>query len=224
MIKLSNALLLASLALAPGPRLAAGDGTFGASLGAAMPTGGARRWLGTTTGVTMDLMQSFSIRGDDTLRVRFGFLYLKAPEAMSQTVAFPATPAAAYPYSSTNELFGFTYGLDYLRAFPGRSWYALGGLGFAYLTASTKGNLDLTAQGSGVVRAQYDANSLSPYLTLGMGVKLVPHLALETRYQYSSVRGQQRGLKVQGGGPVGGTARFNRVDMGTLTFALVGSF
>jgi hypothetical protein len=216
-------LLLAAAAMASGPGLRAGDGTFGAALGALVPTGGARRWLGATTGPAVDAMESFEVYRQDRLRMRMGFFYLKAPVDLSQTVTFPSIPAAVYPYSSSNELFGFTYGVDYLHSFGSRV-YALGGLGFGYLTAAAKGSLDLSAQGSGVVQARYDANGLAPYACAGLGVDLGAHLALEARYQASSVRAQQRVLRMGKGGPEGGVASFPRVDVGALSFGLVASF
>jgi hypothetical protein len=209
--------------MAAGPGLRAGEGTLGAALGALVPTGGARRWLGSTTGPALDIMESFDIFKRDSLRMRFGFFYLKAPVVLSQTVTLPGTPAAAYPYSSSNELFGLTYGVDYLHPLARRS-YVLGGLGFGYLTASTRGSLDLGAQGSGVVQARYDANGVAPYACLGLGVNLASNLALEMRYQISSVRAQQRGIKMGSGGPPGAVASFPRVDVGGLSFGLVASF
>jgi hypothetical protein len=223
MRNLLSLLILASAALAAGSGLHAGDSALGVGLGAVVPVGGARQWLGSTTGSALDILDSFDVGRADSLRMRLGFFHLKAPATISQTVAFPGIPAAAYPYASSNELFAFTYGVDYLHPLA-RTTYALGGLGLGYFTAATKGDLDLSAQGFGKVRALYDANGIAPYACLGAGVKLTPSLALEARYQLSFVRGQQRPMTIKGSGPKDGVATFDRISAGTLTFGVVGSF
>jgi len=58
-------------------------------LSAVAPTGGAREWVGSTTGFSLDLMQSFFLGYGDTVRMRLGYFGLKGPRSTPQMVAFP---------------------------------------------------------------------------------------------------------------------------------------
>jgi len=215
---------LAMAVLGAASLLRADDLPMSVGLGAVVPFGGAKQFVGSTTGISLDFMESFDLSYGDSIRMRLGYFDLKAPQSTPQTVTFPGQAPASYPYSSSDELFGFTYGADYIHPFHGGT-YALGGLGYAYLTANRKGILDLTAAGAGPTGANYDANALVPYLTLGGGWQATSSLALEARYFYSSIKAQPRGLTyTSANAPSGGVAQFGGVNATILTLGLVVKF
>jgi hypothetical protein len=172
------------------------DMDLSVGIGTAAPSGGLKRWVGSGVGPSLDIMESFDLNSGDFLRLRLGYFAFKARGNAAQTLALPESAGADYPADTSNQVFGFTYGAEYLYLFRPKV-YLLGGGGVEYLQATRLGSIDLTSSGQGVAPFRYSAVSLVPYLCAGLGWRFNPHLAFEGRYQYSSLKNQTRGVDLR---------------------------
>jgi len=217
--------LTASLGILAAPSLLqAQSGAWGGEIGVFSPMGGAKTWTGSTVGPALDITESFPLGQDDTIRMRFGYWDAKASSSLPQVLAVPGGAAASVPANTRNEAFGFTYGGEYVRNLPARL-YVLGGLGVTYLTVTRTGTFDLTAAGYGPTSANFGANNFMPYFCLGLGCQLTRNLALEARYQASSLRAQYRGIDLSSAG-IGGPGRVtvDKLSLSGLTLGLALAF
>jgi hypothetical protein len=189
---------------------------WGFGLGAAQPSGGAKQWVGSVTGSTIDVLESFSLGSDDTVRMRFGYFTFKGNRSTPDTLVLNGRAAALYPANTTSEAFTFSYGAEYVRSLP-VGFYVLAGLGVAYDTATRKGTFDLTSAGQGIVQSNYGANNFVPYFSAGLGFQFTKSLALEARWQTSSLKAQTRPMDLGSGN----TAQV-LVDKTSLTAMTVG--
>lgn len=181
-------------------RAAQDTGQWGCGIGVALPSGDTKKWVGTTTGADLDITQTFALGADDAIRMRFGFFTFKGSSTNPVTLVLPGgTVPETFPASTTNQLFAFSYGAEYVRALPARL-YVLGGLGVNYVTATRSGTFDFTSAGTGTVPARYDANNFVPYVCLGLGVQLGSNVALEARWQTTSMKSQTRYVDLSNGG------------------------
>ncbi|HLO67474.1 MAG TPA: hypothetical protein VK188_10680 [Holophaga sp.] len=188
---------LALLAAATLP-LHGGDGAWSLQVGAAQPSGGLKAWMGTTTGIAVDLVDSFALGQRDTVRMRFGFQTFKANGSTPETIQLPngaGTVTAAT--AATAEAYTFSYGADYVYA-PTSRFYVLAGVGVAYVTATRKGTFDLGA--SGVARTNYSANNFVPAFCAGLGFQATKAVALELRWQSTTLKEQQRPIDLNTAG------------------------
>jgi len=190
MVKKRSAYLTAAL-MAASCLLQAESGTWGAQVGLAQPSGGAKLWLGSTTGTSLDVTETYPLSEMDQVRMRFGFFTFKANSSTPQVVIQPGGATVACDAQTTNELFNFSYGAEYLRILPGKV-YVLGGLGVNYVTASRKGTFDFTPAGGAITGSHYSTNNFVPYVTLGLGYPVTRNVALEARWQTTSMKGQNR--------------------------------
>ena len=221
---LRSILTTAAACLAATGLLQAQSEPWSGRIGAVLPSGGASQWVGKAIGPSIDIMVSYPMANADTVRMRFGYYALKGNRSDPQTLTLPATAPADYPANTMNELFGFTYGFEYLRALPLR-FYALGGLGVAYTSATRKGTFNLTSVSSGTVVSNYGANSFAPYLCAGFGYQVNSFVAVEALYQASSVMAQTRYLDITSAGyGAPGQVMFKKLAVGTLSLGLTINF
>jgi hypothetical protein len=192
------------------------SGVWSAGLSVAQPSGGAKLWVGSVTGTAVDVMESFSLGTNDTVRMRFGFFTFKGNRSNPDTLVLNGHAAALYPANTVSEAFTFSYGGEYVRNLPA-GFYVLAGLGVAYDTATRKGAFDLTSAGQGIIQSNYGANNFVPYFSAGLGFQFTHALALEARWQTSSLKAQTRKLDLGGGA----TAQV-LVDKASLTALTVG--
>ncbi len=197
--------------------LHAESGIWGVQVGMAQPSGGAKQWVGSTVGAALDVTDTYSLGGQDAVRMRFGYFTFKASNRNPETLTVPGWAPASYPADTTNEAYAFTYGAEYVRTLPARL-YVLAGLGVAYVSANRTGTFDLTAASAGPVRSNYDANNFVPYFCGGLGVQITRSLALEARYQSTSMKAQTRRLDLK---PLGlstpAEVAFEKLTVSTLT-------
>ena len=197
---------------------------WGFQAGAALPQGSSKQFIGSGSGPALDLLVSFPLDSGDVVRTRMGWFAFKANGTARQTLTLPRSTSASYPASSSNTLWGITYGAEYLHFLPGKGYF-LGGAGAAYLTATRDGTLDLSSAGIGPAAFRYSANNLVPYLCLGAGLRFNARLALEGRYQWSSMKGQVRGVDLSKAGlATPATASFTGITTSTLNLGLVATF
>ena len=218
-------ILTASIALLAAPcLLQAQSGAWGGQISMFSPMGGAKTWTGSTVGPALDITESFALGQDDTIRMRFGYWDAKASSSLPQVLAVPGGTPASVPANTRNEVFGFSYGGEYVRNLPARL-YVLAGLGVTYLTATRTGTFDLTAAGYGPTSANFGANNFMPYFCLGLGCQLTHNLALEARYQASSLRAQSRGVDLSSAGIASpGQATVDKTSISGLTVGLALAF
>jgi hypothetical protein len=210
----------AVLGLSP---LHAESGPWGLEVGAVLPSGGSKSFVGTCVGPSIDVMQSFALTTEDAVRMRFAYWALKASSGAPDTLTVPGAATASYPASTTNQLFAFTYGAEYVRSLPAR-FYVLGGLGVTYLTATRQGTWNLSSAGLGAASSNYSANNFVPYFTLGAGYQITGSIALEGRWQTSTMRSQYRPLDLSSIGAADGQVTFDKLQVSTLTVGLVLTF
>jgi len=192
--------------------------------GWATPLGGTKQWVGSAGGPSIDLMESFTLDSGDTVRMRLGYFAFRGWRDLPQTLALSGDTAAVYPATTSNQLFAFTYGADYIHPFPAKV-YILGGAGVSYLQVSRSGTIDLTSNGFGPTLFRYNAESFVPYVCAGMGFPLNKYMAIEGRYQYSSLKGQTRGVDFSASGfQTPALATVNGISASALTLGLVFSF
>ena len=218
-------LLTVSMGLLAAPcLLQAESGNWGGEIGMVSPMGGTRTWTGSTVGPALDITESYPLGQRDAIRMRFGYWDVKASSSQPQLMVVPGYAAASYPAATTNEAFGFSYGAEYVRNLTG-SVYVLGGLGVNYLTVTRSGTFDLTAAGSTSTAASFGANSFVPYACLGLGCQLTHNLAVEARYQTSSLKAQNRGVDLSNAG-IGspGQASVDKLTLSTLSIGLALAF
>jgi hypothetical protein len=190
--------------------------------GLAVPTGGGERWVGSNPAPTLDLIKSFDLPSDDTLRFRLGYFGFSAKRNDPQNLSLP--PASnSFPASTTNQLIGFSYGVEYLHLLT-RNIYGLGGAGLAYLTASRSGTVDLTSASLGPTSFNYSAAKVVPYICLGTGYRFTQSLALEGRFQFSTMEGQVRPASFPNGFSPSPKANFPGLTTPTLSLGLVLGF
>jgi len=217
-------LLRLLLAAGLGCALHADTGTFGVQVGAALPMGGMRQWVGSGPGVSVDLMNSFDLAPYGVLRMRLGYCAWQGIGTNSQSIALPGSAEATFPASSNDQLFIITYGADYLYNLRSKA-YLLGGLGFGYLTASRSGTLVLASVGSGSPNYRYDANKLTPYACLGAGYPLARGVAAEGRFQVTNFPSQVRRVDLtQAGYTSPAQASFSGFVAASFTLGLTFSF
>ena len=205
--------------------LRADTGTWGFQAGGVLPQGSARQWIGSGSGPALDLLDSFRLDSGDAVRMRMGWFAFKANGTAPQVLALPGAAATSYPASSSNTLWGITYGAEYVHFFPGSPLYLLGGAGAAYLNATREGTIDLSLAAIGPAAFRYSANNLVPYFCLGAGYRFNHSLALEGRYQWSVMHDQVRGVDLTKAGVANpGTASFSGISGSTLGLGLVVSF
>lgn len=205
--------------------LQAESGPWSGEIGAVSPSGGSKQWTGSTVGPSINVMQSYSLGNNDTIRMRFGYWDLKASNITPQTVIVPGGVAASYPASTTSEMFSFSYGADYIHFLPAR-FYVLGGLGVNYISASRTGTFDLTSAGGGLPNTTYSANNFVPYICLGAGYQITQSLALEARWQTTSMKAQQRPINLSSGGTytTPGQAVVDKITAPVLTVGISVTF
>ncbi|WP_316415432.1 outer membrane beta-barrel protein [Mesoterricola silvestris] len=209
----------AAVLLASGA-LQAESGIWGGQIGMAQPSGGAKQWVDSTVGVALDVTDTYSLGGQDSVRMRFGYFTFKASSSAPQTLTVPGWAQATYPANTDNEAYAFTYGAEYVRTLPARL-YVLAGLGVAYATANRTGTFDLTNAGAGPVKSNYDANNFVPYYCAGLGFQITRSLALEARYQTTSMKAQTRKLDLKGLGiATPAQVAFDKLTVSTLTFGV----
>ena len=97
-------------------------------------------------------------------------------------------------------------------------------MGLAYLTASRSGTADLTSAQLGPTRFNYSVASLVPYFCLGTGYRFTNSLALEGRFQFSSMKGKDRSATFPRGFSPTPKATFPGLTTPTLSLGLVFSF
>ena len=213
-IMATTGMLLLGSGTLPGQDLSVG-------IGAAAPSGGLKRWVGSRLGPSLDIMESIELTSGDFLRLRLGYFAFKARGNAAQTMALPDSAGADYPADTSNQVFGFTYGAEYMYLFRPKA-YLLGGGGVEYLQATRLGSIDLTSSGQGGGPFRYSAVSLVPYFCAGLGWRFNPHLALEGRYQYSSLKSQTRGVDLRKlGFTASGTAIVPGFSAPTATLGLL---
>ena len=218
---ISRTLLLSTAALlAASCALQAESGNWGGQIGGAQPSGDAKAWVGQTSGFSVDILDTYPLGNQDAVRMRFGFTTFKATSANPETLVLSSTAAASYPANTVNELFTFTYGGEYVYTLPARL-YVLGGLGVAYVTATRKGTFDLTSAGNGQVATNYSANNFVPYFCAGAGWQITPTLALEARWQTTSLKAQVRPIDLSAGGfTAPGQVQFDKLSVSSLSLGL----
>lgn len=220
-----RATLTAFALLLAAPVLRADQGDWSGGIGAVQPLSGAKQWVNATTGPYVDILETFALTQSDFIRMRFGFWTLKSSTTSPQDLVLPGeTAAGTFPASTTNELYGFTYGGEYYRNLPART-FVFGGLGVTYLTATRKGAFDLTSAGSGSASANYGANNFVPYFTAGLGVHLTRSLDLEARWQTATLKAQTRGIDLSSAGyTTAGTALVPKLTLSTVSVGLTVNF
>jgi hypothetical protein len=115
--------------------------------------------------------------------MRLGFFGFEGHRGDPQQLILPGSASAAYPASTRTQVFGCTYGLDYLWNPPRIRGYLLAGTGIAYFGTARYGSIDLTAAGEGSTRLRFAAGNFNPYLALGGGYRFTRNLAVEARWQ-----------------------------------------
>ena len=168
--------------------------TFSLGLGPAFPLGGAKDWVSSNPGISLDLMESFELNHADRLRMRLGGYFWQATGANTENLAESGTGFNTFQAAATNQLFGFSYSVEYLKNLP-HGVYLLGGIGLTYISASRSGTVDLQ-QGAGPQSFKYDSNKLSPYACLGAGYTINQYIALEGRLQVATLGSQTRSVQV----------------------------
>lgn len=210
----------ATALLAGSCALQAESGTWGVQVGAMQPAGGAKQWVGSTVGASLDVTETYSLGAQDAVRMRFGYFTSKASSGNPETLAVPGRAQATYPASTTNELFAFTYGAEYIRILPARL-YVLGGLGVAYVSATRTGTFDLTGATYGPVKSDYGANNFVPYFCAGLGVQITRSVALEARYQTTTMKAQTRKLDLSAvGNTTPAQVAFDKMTVSAMTLGL----
>ena len=214
-------LTTALLCTAAGLLQAEDIGTWSGMLGAVKPMGGSKAWVGSSVGPSIDIMETYSMGASDAIRMRFGYWDLKGSRTATVSMSRPTT--ASIPATGTDELFGFSYGAEYVRYLPGRA-YLLGGLGVTYISATRTGAFDLTTVGLGHYNGSYGANNFVPYFCFGAGYQFTQSLALEARFQNSTMKPQSRPIELSTptNPPVSSTGQgnFGTLNTPTLTIGL----
>ncbi|GEM_PF-2907237 len=216
-----RAITLAAAALLAAPAaLRAESGTWSVTVGGAQPSAGAKTWVGSTTGVSLDVLETYPLTATDAVRMRFGFYTFKAGNTLDRTITVPGGTATAFPANTTNELFAFTYGAEYVYNLP-LNLTVLGGLGVAYVTATSKGTFDLTGAGNGPVSTNYSANNFVPYLCAGLGYRASRAVMVELRWQGCSMKQQNRPIDLSGGGyTTSGRVAFDKMNVSSISLGL----
>jgi hypothetical protein len=218
------ALVLAAAALACPPALQADQGDYGLQAGAALPFSGAKTWVGSGPGFAFDITDTFTLDTDQRLRMRLGYLFFQGVGPGSESLALPGAAYASFPASSSNQLYQITYGVDYLRNLN-PAVYLVGGVGFAYATATRSGTVNLTSAGAPSLSYKYDANKLVPYLCVGAGYEFSSTLALEARFQMDSMGSQVRRVDLSAAGyGQPGLVQVPSLTVATLVLGLVVTF
>jgi hypothetical protein len=218
------ALVLVAAALACPQALRADEGDFGLQAGAALPLAGSRTWVGSGAGFAFDLTDTFTLDTRQRLRMRFGYLFFQGVGPSSESLALPGAAYAGFPASSSNQLYQVTYGVDYLQGLDSPV-YLVGGVGFAYATATRSGTVNLSSAGAPTINFKYDSNKLVPYLCVGAGYEFTSTLALEARFQVDSLGGQERRVDLSGAGyGQPGLVQVPSLTVATLILGLVVTF
>jgi opacity protein-like surface antigen len=89
-----------------------------------------------------------------------------------------------------------------------------------YLQASRSGTIDLTAAGIGKSNLNYSASRTTVYGALGLGYQFAGNLAVEGRYQYTSIGAKTRPANQ----PTNASASFPGFSAGTFTLGLAYTF
>ena len=208
-----RAYLLTAVLATSGALHADTGGTWSGMLGAALPSGGTKQWVKTSIGPALDIMETYSLGSHDAIRMRFGYWDLKSSSDAPQTLILAKTAAASYPASTTNEVFGFSYGAEYVRTLPA-DFFVLGGLGVTYLSATRTGTFTLP---SGAVTTNFGANNFVPYLTAGLGFQITQSLAVEARWQTAAMKAQLRPVNISG---ATSQVQFDKLNVSTFTIGL----
>ena len=215
-----RAIVTTAAALLACGALHAESGTWGAQIGMAQPSGGAKQWVGSSVGAALDVTDTYSLGGQDSVRMRFGYFTFKGSSSTPQTLTVPGWAQATYPASTTNETYAFTYGAEYVRTLPARL-YVLAGLGVAYVSANRTGTFDLTNAAAGPVKSNYDANNFVPYYCAGLGFQITRSVALEARYQSTTMKAQTRKLDLKDlGSTTPAQVAFDKMTVSALTVGL----
>lgn len=217
--------MMTTVLLAAPAALLADQGSWSGQIGAVQPLSGAKKWVTSTTGPSVDILNTYALTSMDAIRMRFGYWDLKSSTSNPQDLILPGgATIATYPASTNNELYGFTYGGEYYRNLPARI-FAFAGLGATYVSANRKGTFDLTSAGGPAVKANYEANNFVPYFTAGLGVHITRSLDLEARWQTANLKAQTRGLDLSAGGyTMSGTAVVDKLAVSTVTVGLTVNF
>jgi hypothetical protein len=218
------ALALVATVLCAPAALRAAEGSFGVQAGAALPQGSAKNWTGSGPGFAVDLTETFSLDLNQSLRMRLGYLSYQGIGPRTESLAVPGAAYADFPVASNNQLYQFSYGLDYLRSWsPG--FYLGAGTGLAYLTASRSGTVNLASAGAQTVNYRYDSNKLTPYLSVSAGYAFTSSIALEARYQLATLGGQVRQVDLsQAGYSSPAQVAVPSITASTLVLGLVVTF
>jgi hypothetical protein len=217
--------LTAAALLAASVALHADQGAWGGQVGAVQPTGGSKQWVNSTAGPSLDIFETFPLTSDDFVRMRFGYWDTKSSTGFTQQIILPGSAApGTFPASTTSELYGFSYGAEYLRNLPGRT-FVFGGLGVTYLTADRSGTFDLTSAGYASANTSFSANNFVPYLTAGAGFRISRAVDLEVRWQTATLKAQNRNLDLSSAGfSQPGVAIVDKLTVSTLTIGLTVNF
>ncbi|BDU76609.1 outer membrane beta-barrel protein [Mesoterricola sediminis] len=218
-LSLRAPLFALAAALAAAAPLQAESGNWSVQVGTAQPSGDAKTWVGSTTGVSLDVAETYALGTRDAVRMRFGYSTFKANGNQPEVIVLPGgagTVSAAA--STTNELFAFTYGADYIWA-ASRRVYALVGLGVSYVTATRKGTFALGA--TGTATTNYSANNLVPTYGAGLGYQFSRSVGLEVRWQATALRAQERPIDLTSAGLAApGKVQFAKQGINTLSLGL----
>ena len=209
----SRVFLLTALLAASGALHADTGGIWSGMLGVALPSGATKGWAKASIGPSLDIMETYSLGGHDAIRMRFGYWDLKA-SSDAGVIPYPATTPPSVAASTTNEIYGFTYGAEYLRLLPA-DFYVLAGLGATYVSATRTGTIALP---DGTVSSNYGANNFVPYLCAGCGYQLTQSLAVEARWQTATMKEQIRPITNAAGGT--DQVLFNKLSTPAFTIGL----